>query len=104
MSASKTGGNHPCNHYQAFFFERLLFLFLRIRIFYQPSRFCWERYDDTDLLLREYSENNTWSARASTSVARVNAIHAVFSKEISNADMLYVLALFATLPAVWIDR
>ncbi|CAM9619407.1 unnamed protein product, partial [Hapterophycus canaliculatus] len=75
-------------------------VFFKSRSFVHPGK----RYDDTDLLLREYFENGTHSARANTSVARVNAIHAVFSKEISNADMLYVLALFATLPAVLIDR
>ncbi|CAM9589417.1 unnamed protein product [Scytosiphon promiscuus] len=75
-------------------------VFFKSRSFVHPGK----RYDDTDLLLKEYLENNTQSARANTSVARVNAIHAVFAKEISNADMLYVLALFATMPAVWIDR
>ncbi|CAM9982886.1 unnamed protein product [Ectocarpus sp. 8 AP-2014] len=63
-----------------------------------------KRYDDTDLLLKEYFENHTESNRANTAVARVNAIHEVFSSQISNADILYSLALFATLPAILIDR
>ncbi|CAM9701701.1 unnamed protein product [Ectocarpus fasciculatus] len=63
-----------------------------------------KRYDDTDLLLKEYFENHTESDRANTAVARVNAIHEAFSSEISNADILYSLALFATLPAILIDR
>lgn len=62
------------------------------------------RYDDTDLLLKEYFENHMESDRANTAVARVNAIHEAFSSEISNADILYSLALFATLPAILIDR
>ncbi|CAN0395299.1 unnamed protein product, partial [Scytosiphon promiscuus] len=62
------------------------------------------RYDDTDLLFKEYAENDTQSARANTSVARVNAIHALYAKEISNADMLYLLALFTTLPGVCVER
>lgn len=63
-----------------------------------------KRYDDTDLILREYSENHPESARTMTAVARMNAIHGMYSKEISNSDMLFTLSLFITEPAKWIDR
>lgn len=62
------------------------------------------RYDETDILLREYSENDTQTDRAGTSIARINAIHGVYSKEISNADMLYTIGLMITEPMNWIDR
>lgn len=54
--------------------------------------------------MKEYSENNPGSERASTAIARMNAIHAVYSDEISNADMLYTISLFITEPMAWIDR
>ena len=63
-----------------------------------------ERYDDTDLLLREYSENSPDTARSKDAIDRVNAIHGMYAKQISNADMLFTLSLFITEPAVWIDR
>ncbi|CAM9589767.1 unnamed protein product [Scytosiphon promiscuus] len=75
-------------------------VFSKGRSFVHPGK----RYDDTDLLFKEYAENDTQSARANTAVARVNAIHALYAKEISNADMLYLLALFATPPGVCVGR
>ncbi|CAM9566580.1 unnamed protein product [Pylaiella littoralis] len=63
-----------------------------------------KRYDDTDLILREYYENGTDTNRSTTAMARTNAIHGIYAKEISNADMLFTLSLFVTEPAVWINR
>eukprot|EP00904_Undaria_pinnatifida_P011231 jgi/Undpi1/7238/HiC_scaffold_22.g09711.m1 len=68
------------------------------------SKRVGKRYDDTDLLLREYSENCVETARSRDAIDRVNAIHGMYSKQISNADMLFTLSLFVTEPAVWIDR
>ena len=65
---------------------------------------CVDRYDDTDFLLREYSENPSDSARTKDAMDRLNAIHGMYSKQISNADMLYTLSLFVAEPAAWIDR
>lgn len=65
---------------------------------------CFARYDQTDLILREYYESGTDSDRGSTAMARMNAIHGMYGKEISNADMLFTLSLFVTEPARWIDR
>ena len=62
------------------------------------------RYDDADLLFREFWENDTETNRSKISIARINAIHGMYSKQISNSDMLYTLCLFITEPAVWIDR
>lgn len=63
-----------------------------------------DRYDDTDILLKEYVENEPTSDRANSAIARINAIHQVYSKDISNAHMLYSLSLFITEPINWIDR
>ncbi|CAN0510481.1 unnamed protein product, partial [Laminaria digitata] len=62
------------------------------------------RFDDTDLLFREFHENHTEMNRSKIAVARINAIHDPYSKKISNADMLYTICLFITEPPAWIDR
>ena len=62
------------------------------------------RFDDTDLLFREYSENIPETERSQKAVQRINAIHGMYAKQISNGDMLYSLSLFVTEPARWIDR
>ena len=62
------------------------------------------RYDDTDFILREYSENLPETERRQKAVHRLNAIHGMYAKQISNGDMLYTLSLFVTEPARWIDR
>lgn len=62
------------------------------------------RYDDTDLILREYWEDGVGGDRSEAAIGRLNAVHGMYEKEISNADMLFTLAQFATAPAIWIDR
>lgn len=37
-------------------------------------------------------------------MGRLNAIHSIYAKEISNADMLFTLSLFITAPVEWINR
>lgn len=55
-------------------------------------------------MLREYHESGMDSDRSKTAMARLNFIHGTYSKEISNADMLFTLSLFICEPAKWIDR
>lgn len=61
-----------------------------------------KRYDDTELLLSEISENGLDSARGRAAVSRVNEMHGRY--RISNGDMLYVLSTFVVEPKRWIDR
>lgn len=35
---------------------------------------------------------------------RLNAIHSMYAKQISNGDMLYTLSLLIVEPAIWVDR
>ena len=35
---------------------------------------------------------------------RLNAIHGMYAKQISNGDMLYTLSLHIVEPALWVDR
>lgn len=83
---------------------RYILSFHLLRIICLRQRSTIVRYDETDLILREYYESGTGSDRSATAMARMNAIHEVYGKEISNADMLFTLSLFVTSPAVWIDR
>lgn len=55
-------------------------------------------------MLREHYERGTEGDRSNAAVKRLNAIHGMYEKEISNADMLFTLAQFVTAPATWIDR
>ncbi|CAN0331719.1 unnamed protein product, partial [Ectocarpus sp. 4 AP-2014] len=68
------------------------------------SRTTFYRYDDTDFLLREYLESAKDGDRGRTAMGRLNAIHSMYAKEISNADMLFTLSQFVTAPALWINR
>ncbi|CAN0095937.1 unnamed protein product, partial [Ectocarpus sp. 8 AP-2014] len=63
-----------------------------------------KRYDDTDFILREYLESGKDGDRGRTAMGRLNAIHSMYAKEISNADMLFTLSQFVTAPALWINR
>lgn len=62
---------------------------------------CARRYDDTDLIVREFSEQPFNSWRAELAIKRLNALHGKYA--ISNEDYLYVLAVFAVEPFRWID-
>ncbi len=61
-----------------------------------------KRYDDTELLLSEISENVQESPRGRAAIARINAMHGRY--RISNADMVYVLTTFVVEPVRWLDR
>lgn len=61
-----------------------------------------KRYDDTELLLAEISENGLDSDRGRAALGRINEMHGRF--RISNDDMLYVLSTFVLEPVRWVDR
>ncbi|ASJ71103.1 oxygenase MpaB family protein [Granulosicoccus antarcticus] len=61
-----------------------------------------KRYDDTELLLSEVSENGQDSERGAAAIARINDMHGRF--RISNNDMLYVLSTFVVEPVRWLER
>ncbi|UQE75454.1 DUF2236 domain-containing protein [Gordonia sp. PP30] len=60
-----------------------------------------KRYDDTALLLECPLVRGFDSAEGKTALRRVNQMHR--SYDISNEDMLYVLATFVVVPKRWID-
>lgn len=62
---------------------------------------CAQRYDDTDLIVREFMEQSVDTWRATLAIRRLNALHGKYN--ISNEDYLYVLAIFAVVPYRWID-
>jgi len=61
-----------------------------------------KRYDDTELLMAEVSENGLESERGKTAVSRINAMHNRY--RISNDDMLYVLSTFVVEPVRWLEN
>ena len=61
-----------------------------------------KRYDDTELLLSEISENGQDSESGQLAIARMNEMHARY--KISNDDMLYVLSTFVVEPVRWLKR
>lgn len=60
-----------------------------------------KRYDDTALLLERPLTCGFDSAEGKTALRRINAMHRAY--DISNDDMLYVLATFVVVPKRWID-
>lgn len=63
---------------------------------------CGRRYDDTDLLIREFLEHDPNEPRAMASIDRMNHIHSQYN--ISNGDYLYVLSVFVVEPIRWVER
>jgi hypothetical protein len=61
-----------------------------------------KRYDDTVALLREIAVDGPVSPRGRAAVRRLNWIHRAY--DISNSDLLYVLATFVVIPVRWIGR
>ena len=61
-----------------------------------------KRYDDTDLLLREFIEHNPKTSRDSEAIKQMNFIHSHY--KISNRYYLYVLSIFIVEPIVWAER
>lgn len=60
-----------------------------------------KRYDDTSILLEVPLLEGFDSARGKAAVRRINQMHKMY--DISNDDMLYVLATFVVVPKRWID-
>jgi len=61
-----------------------------------------KRYDDTVALLREVGRDGPSSPRGRSAIKRMNRIHAAY--DISNDDLVYVLATFVVMPVRWIGR
>ena len=61
-----------------------------------------KRYDDTGLLLEEVLEHGLTEGRGRDALRRINQIHGRY--DISNDDMLYVLATFVVMPKRWHDQ
>ena len=61
-----------------------------------------KRYDDTELILYEITENGFDSERGRAALRRMNQMHGRFP--ITNEDFLYVLSTFVFEPIRWIDR
>ena len=61
-----------------------------------------KRYDDTSLILDAILEHGLSSTEGRKSVRRMNQMHG--SYDISNDDMLYVLATFVVTPVRWLDE
>jgi hypothetical protein len=61
-----------------------------------------KRYDDTVALLREIARDGPASPRGRAAIRRMNWIHRAY--DISNDDLVYVLATFIVVPVRWISR
>lgn len=61
------------------------------------------RYDDTDLLVREFTERPPNSLRSDLAIQRLNYLHGLYPS-ISNEDYLYVLAVFIVEPIRWVAQ
>jgi hypothetical protein len=61
-----------------------------------------KRYDDTVALLREVGREGPSSPRGRSAIKRMNRIHAAY--DMSNEDLVYVLATFVVMPVRWIER
>lgn len=61
-----------------------------------------KRYDDTELLLYEITENGFDSARGQAALERINQMHGRFP--IANEDFVYVLSTFIFEPIRWLER
>ena len=74
-------------------------------LLYQTGEFVLrprKRYDDTELILYEITENGFDSERGRAALRRMNQMHGRFP--IANEDFLYVLSTFVFEPIRWIER
>jgi hypothetical protein len=74
-------------------------------LLYQTGEFVsrpQKRYDDTELILYEITENGFDSERGRAALRRMNQMHGRFP--IANEDFLYVLSTFVFEPIRWIER
>lgn len=61
-----------------------------------------KRYDDTGLILDAVLEHGHKSDQGRAAIRRMNQMHGAY--DISNEDMLYVLATFVVTPVRWIEQ
>jgi hypothetical protein len=61
-----------------------------------------KRYDDTDIIISEFTEHGYDSERGRAAIRRMNQIHGRF--EIANEDFLFVLSTFVFEPIRWMAR
>ena len=61
-----------------------------------------KRYDDTELILYEITENGFDSERGQAALKRMNQMHSRFP--IANEDFLYMLSTFVFEPIRWLNR
>ncbi|CAF2420187.1 unnamed protein product [Rotaria sp. Silwood2] len=62
------------------------------------------RAEDTGVLIGEFSIHDLDSHRARMAIARMNYLHSLYKKHISNDDMLYTLSLFIIEPTRWAKK
>jgi hypothetical protein len=60
------------------------------------------RYDDTEIIIREFAEHALDSDRATAGIGRMNALHSHY--KIANRDYLYVLSVFVCESMRWIEK
>ena len=60
-----------------------------------------KRYDDTVLLLEAPTKEGLNSTEGKAALRRINQMHAMY--DISNEDMVYVMATFVVVPKRWLD-
>lgn len=75
------------------------------KVLYQSGEFGHrgqKRYDDTVAILREIARDGPVSPRGRAAVKRMNWIHHAY--DVSNSDLIYVLAAFVVIPVRWITR
>ncbi|KAJ3120569.1 hypothetical protein HK098_004476 [Nowakowskiella sp. JEL0407] len=68
----------------------------------QMTTYCAKRYDDTDLLIREFTENKYGTDRAEKAIERMNFLHS--SYVIDNEEYLYNLGIFMCFPPEMINK
>jgi hypothetical protein len=68
----------------------------------QLQKVTAKRIDDTDLLMRETTEQRFGSNRFEAAINRINEMHSKYN--IKNEDFLYVLCLFMTDPLTFQER
>ena len=68
----------------------------------QFSKYGQRRYDDTSLLIAEFTENGFSSERGRQAIKRMNQLHGRWN--ITNEDFLYVLSTFIYTPIYWHEK
>ncbi|ROW07939.1 hypothetical protein VMCG_03426 [Cytospora schulzeri] len=85
--------------FKTYAFSTVSSMLAKTKSFSDPSS-APKRYEDTSVIFGEFSLNPPTSERCITAIARMNHLHNPYKKagKISNADMLYTLAVAAMEP------